>query len=134
MPHKSKKNVKGATGPEEERKNVVKSDGEEYALVVKKLGSGRFMVKINLRSTQVIGRICGSLRHGKGKRNNFVDEGSLVLVGLRSFQDNVVDILYVYQPAEVRILIKTGAYIEETDRAFAIAQEEEPGGFDFDNL
>ena len=134
MAKKSSKNVKGATGPVAERKMEKKSDGEEYALVTKVLGSGRFMVKINLRPSEVIGRICGKMRYKKAKHSNRVEVGSVVLVGIRDYQENAVDIVHVFEPSEVKSLIKTGLYIQETDRVVPLLEDEPEAGFDFSDI
>lgn len=137
MPKKSKKgkNNRNNAVPVE-RKMVQKSDDEAYGLVIKKLGNGRFRVKINL-GNEVIGRLCGTMRRGRNKRKNWVEEGSVVLVGLREFQDDKVDITHVFDPSEIRELKKSGAYIEETDvlvKTIDNQPEEEDCAFNFDDI
>ncbi len=98
------------------RKLVEKDDDTEYGLVTKKLGDGRFTVRLNLQNKEVIGRLCGKFRHGGAKKSNWVDINSVVLVGLRDYQDNIVDIVNVYTSDEVRQLKKSGAFVEESVR------------------
>ncbi len=98
------------------RKLVEKDDDTEYGLVTKKLGDGRFTVRLNLQNKEVIGRLCGKFRHGGAKKSKWVDINSVVLVGLRDYQDNIVDIVNVYTSDEVRQLKKSGAFVEESVR------------------
>ena len=71
--------------------------------------------ELNMQPKEVIGKICGKFRHGAKKKANWVDIGSVVLVGIRDFQDNVVDIVYVYTSPEVRKLKKSGALMEDVE-------------------
>ena len=113
MPPKSKKNIAKKTSnlPKTERQLLEKDDDHEYALVTKKLGNGRFAIKLHLRENEIIGRVCGKFRAKRNKRTNWVEVGGIVLVGLRDFQDNVADIVYIYNPAEIRALKKSGAIV-----------------------
>uniref|UniRef100_A0A6C0EMC1 S1-like domain-containing protein n=1 Tax=viral metagenome TaxID=1070528 RepID=A0A6C0EMC1_9ZZZZ len=112
-------------------------DNEEYAIVTKKLGDGRYRLKLNMREGETIGRLCGKMRRGKNKRQNWVDVDSVVLVGLREFQKSIVDIVHVYDPKEVRQLRKSGAFVEEA--RCPEEDEDQHGsedymGFDFDEI
>lgn len=132
-----KKNTKNRKNPvvQEERKIDYKGDGEEYGLVTKKLGNGRFLIKLQLKETEVIGRICGRMKRGRNKHHNWVEEGSVVLVGLRDFQDDRVDIIHVYEESQVRSLKKSGEYIEETEiERNVIKREEEEFVYDFEDI
>lgn len=96
-----------------------KNDETEYALIIKALGAGKFLIKLNMSATEMVGRLCGKMKRGKNRENR-VETGSVVLVGLRDFQDNIVDIVYVYTIPEVRQLQKDGnivfdVYKEEGD-------------------
>jgi translation initiation factor 1A len=113
---------------------MLKDDDHEYAFVLKKLGNGRFSVRLNLRSNEIIGRLCGKLRHGSAKKHNWVEEGSVVLVGLRDFQDDVVDITNVYDPSEVRQLKKLGHLTEVTVSDDKEVIPDDDIGFDFEEL
>lgn len=105
MPRNNNKNNKG-NSENIERKLLEKDEQSEYAIVTKKLGSGRFLVKLNLQNKEIMARVCGKFRKGSMKKNNMVDIGSIVLVGMREFQENNVDIIYVYNDREVRNLKK----------------------------
>lgn len=92
----------------EDRKLIEKDDETEYGLVTKTHGNCRFSVKLNMTNKEVLARVCGKFRHGSAKRNNYVNVGSIVLLGIRSYQDDVADIIQIYTPAEVRQLRKSG--------------------------
>ena len=80
---------------------------------------------------------CGKFRKGSNKRDNFVSANTVVLVALRDFQDDKVDIIHVYKPEEVRQLKKSGEYIEESVRDaddVEAARIEEDVPFDFEEI
>lgn len=112
----SKKGSKKNMPQKEQRALLQKEDGSEYGLVTKKLGSGRFSVRLNMQNREVIGRLCGKFRKGSQKAANWVDIDSVVLVGIRDFQEGVVDIIHVYDQNEVRQLKKSGEFVEESVR------------------
>lgn len=107
MPKKSGKNN---PTPKIPRSLLEKDEDTEYALIGKALGGGKFSLQLNMSATEMIGRLCGKMKRGKNRENR-VDPGSVVLVGIRDFQDNMVDIVYVYNPQEVRQLQKNGSII-----------------------
>jgi translation initiation factor 1A len=127
---KNKNIKKGASNQQETRDLVEKDDDHEYGLVSKILGGGNFSVKIENRETEVIGRLCGKMKHRKNKRLNQVSEGSIVLLGIRDFQDNKMDIVHVFNDSEVRLLRKKGALNFEEGRTRAKETEEEEFVFD----
>jgi initiation factor 1A len=134
----SRKNGKKNTMPQKEQRALqLKDHDTEYALVTKALGGGRFSLRLNMQNREVIGRLCGKFRHGAAKRANHVGIDSVVLVGLRDFQAGTVDIVHVYDQAEVRQLKKSGEFVEESvrpheDGQTEIPEEDEP--FDFDEI
>jgi hypothetical protein len=69
------------------------------------------------------------MRKGSNKRSNWVDVDSIVLVGLRQFQTNVVDIVHVYSAVEARKLQEHGVQIGEKANSDEKSEEEQP--FDF---
>ena len=90
------------------RNFVEKEEGTEYAQVIKALGSGRFTVQLNLQTKQIIARVRGKFKHGVKKKANFVNVGSIVLVSLRDFQEDVADIIHIYDNSEANKLKKSG--------------------------
>jgi len=123
MPKNDKKK-KNHTADKEERKLLEKTEDTEYGIVTKKLGCSRFLVRPNLKVNEIIGKICGKYRKGNIKKSNWVDIGSVVLIGLRDYQDNTVDIIYVYNPQEIRQLKKMGVILFDT------AEQETDGKID----
>ncbi len=133
---KSKSKGKGSSVPKEQRVLMLKDDDHNYGTVMKKLGGGRFAIRLNLRSTEIIGRLCGKFKHGANKKRNWVDVGTVVLVGLREFQDNVVDIVHIYEAGEVRQLRKMGELIEDAEKLdddVDVVVDDETG-FDFNDI
>jgi len=91
----------------------------EYAWVTKMLGNGRVTVK-NADKNERLGIIRGSMR-----KRDWISVGDLVLVTLRGFQDDKVDIVFRYNESEVRLLRKWGEICqEERERDEAEATED----------
>jgi initiation factor 1A len=95
-----------------ERLILTKDDDHEYGLVTKVLGGSRFLIRLNLQETQVVGRLCGKFKKGSAKKANWVSANTWVLVGLRDYQDNAVDIVHVYTDSEVRRMKKDGTLVD----------------------
>lgn len=143
MPKNTKKgkNSKNKSTDEPEQKLRLKNpeEGEEYAVVTAKNGSGRFMVKLN-DDSEALGRLCGKFRKGRNKRNNWVDVGTVVMVGLRTWETgekNKVEIIHVYNDSEARKLRKREDFTVETKRdqlTGEVMDDEEDVAFDFDEI
>lgn len=96
--HKKKKKYESTNN----RQLVFKEDGQDYALITAMLGHKRCTVKISEHpNKENIGIIRGNMR----KPTNKVCLKDIVLVSLRDFQDNKVDIIHVYTNEEVKHLI-----------------------------
>ena len=134
MGKKKGKNTKNKVVPVETVMIEKDINCEEYAIVTKKLGGGRFLLRLNMKNTEIVGRLCGKMRYRKAKRKNWVDVDSVVLVGLRDFQDNVVDIVHVYDSDEAKELRKSGKFIEETRLKKVVDDNEEEFMFDFEDI
>ena len=76
--------------------------GQDYCVCTKSLGDRRFELQFTSGFVKI-----GTLR-GKIKKNkkNWVSRGSILLASFRSYQDNKVDILYVYNDDELKYLYK----------------------------
>jgi len=81
----------------------------EYAWITKMLGNGRVLAK-NMEKVERLGIIRGNMR-----KREWMGVGDLVLVTLRGFQDDKVDIVFKYNDSEVRMLRKWGE-IRQEDR------------------
>lgn len=110
---------------------ILKDTDTEYGVVTKKLGNGRFTIRINMQNREVTGRLCGKFRKGSQKKNNWVDIDTVVLVGIREFQDDVVDIVHVYDSSEARQLKKRNELIDESISDRDINEEDV---FDFTDI
>lgn len=81
----------------------------EYAWITKMLGNGRVHVK-NAEKIERLGIIRGSMR-----KREWMGVGDLVLVTLRGYQDDKVDIVFKYNDLEVRMLRKWGEIKEDRE-------------------
>lgn len=98
------KNTKGGKnfkkqkkGSSRERELLFREDEQEYARIIKQLGDGRFECQIfnSNEETNVIGKICGSMR-----KRVWINIGDVVLVSKRSFDSSSCDIIHKYTPEE----------------------------------
>jgi translation initiation factor IF-1 len=121
--HKMVKNTKGGnkskaiarkhiTGAKEQRLlRLSTCDLEKYGVVTRVLGNGMFYVVTDIandKQPQLLGHIRNKFR-GRSKRDNTIALGSVVLVGLREWEDpnyKECDLLEVYDPNEVRQMMK----------------------------
>jgi translation initiation factor 1A len=108
MPGKS--NPKGGKGHRKNKKPTVQSntknmeyreEDEEYAKVTSLLGSGRLRVQLP-NKTEKLAIIPGRMK--KRSHGNFIVVDDIILVGLRNFQEDKVDVLFRYNPEQVLIL------------------------------
>ena len=109
MPKKTKggnkhKKAKNSTDPNERLNMVYKEEGEEYAYIDKMLGGSRCTIRLPDQTTK-LGIIRGKLR----RRKTWICVGDLVLVGIRSYQDDKCDILHKYTQGQVQILKKANS-------------------------
>lgn len=134
MPNKKGKNNKNS-GVFQERKIPEKTDDSEYGLVTKILGGSKFLVKLNMQEKETMCKLRGSLKH---KKINNIEIGSVVLVGIRDFQDDVADIVFVYSSNEARQLIKDGELVLETNTVKNDTEDDDfttdDAGFDFTTI
>ena len=75
---------KNTTGPKSNRLRTSEDEGEIYAIVTKLLGNGMFhchCIDVKVR----LGHIRGKFSYRTGKRDNMVQVGKWVLVGLREW-------------------------------------------------
>lgn len=76
-----------------------KDESQEYAQVTKMLGNSRVEVLCLLSNRVVIGTIRGTFR-----KRVWINQGDIVLLGLRDFQDDKADVILKYTPDEARLL------------------------------
>ena len=109
-----------------------KEEMEENGIVLKKLGGGNFLVNLVSENKEIVARLCGKFRKGNQKKNNWVTEGKVVVVGLRDFQDKKCDITYIYTDAEIKELKKKNIITES--HLISENQVNDDVGFDFNDI
>ncbi|KAK4155127.1 hypothetical protein C8A00DRAFT_32020 [Chaetomidium leptoderma] len=113
----------------EKRELTFKEDGQEYAQVLKMLGNGR-LEAMCFDGVKRLGLIRGKLR-----KKIWINNGDIILVSLREYQDEKGDVILKYNADEARSLKAYGelpdtAKINETD-TFG-GNEDGDCGFEFD--
>ncbi|XP_037083379.1 eukaryotic translation initiation factor 1A, X-chromosomal-like [Pollicipes pollicipes] len=82
----------------DKRELIFKEDGQEYAQVAKMLGNGR----LEAMCFDGVKRLCHI--RGKLRKKVWINQGDIVLVGLREFQDQKADVILKYNDDEARNL------------------------------
>lgn len=97
---KGGKNRRRGKGDSEldKRELIFKEDGQEYAQVTKMLGNGRVQAQCFDGTT----RLCHI--RGKLRKKVWINQGDIVLIGLRDFQDAKGDVILKYNADEARNL------------------------------
>jgi len=90
----------------EKRELVFKEDGQEYAQVTKMLGNGRLEAMCFDGSK----RLCHI--RGKLRKKVWINQGDIILIGLRDYQDAKGDVILKYTPDEARNLKTYGEFPE----------------------
>jgi hypothetical protein len=98
------------SGGSNKQLRVAVEDGERYAVVSKMLGNGMCYVRLLSGGGAGADKLC-IIRNkfkGRGKRDNILDSGSWVLIGLRewSSKQDTCDLLEVYNHGERDRLMK----------------------------
>ena len=107
----ARKHVNAAKCGSSKQLRVATHEAEQYAVVSKMLGNGMCYVRLLDGSTGDRLCIIRNKFKGRGKRDNILDTGSWVLVGLRewSSKQDTCDLLEVYNAAERDRLMKNEA-------------------------
>lgn len=93
---------RGKNENEEKRELIFKEDGQEYAQVLRMLGNGR----LEAQCIDGVKRLCHI--RGKMRKKVWVNQGDIVLVGLRDYQDAKGDVILKYMADEARSLKQYG--------------------------
>ncbi|KAF2087385.1 nucleic acid-binding protein [Saccharata proteae CBS 121410] len=114
----------------EKRELVFKEEGQEYAQVVKMLGNGRLEAQC-FDGEKRLAHIRGKLR-----KKVWINQGDIILLSLRDYQDEKGDVIMKYAPDEARSLKAYGelpetAKINETE-TYGGMEDEGGIGFEFD--
>ena len=118
------------TNEEEKRDLTLKEDGQEYAQVIRMLGNGR----LEGQCFDGTVRLCHI--RGKMRKKVWVNQGDIILVGLRDFQDGKADVILKYAPDEARRLKAMGELPDNTqiNTSEKIGEGEEDIPFDFEEI
>ena len=125
---KSKKPVKKQ---EKTTELILREEGQEYAQVGRMLGNGRLEAICFDGQTRL-----GHIR-GKFRKRVWINAGDVILVALRDFQDNKVDVINKYSSDQVRTLKTMGEIPHNTkinaDLA-AVSDDEDTIEFRFEDI
>eukprot|EP01133_Synstelium_polycarpum_P003583 gene3583-4101_t len=100
---------RGKNENEQKRELQFKEDGQEYAQVLKMLGNGRLEAQC-FDGTKRLCHISGRLR-----KKEWINNGDIILLQLRDYQDDKADVVLRYTIDEARSL-KTFGELPETAR------------------
>ncbi|KAI8364792.1 uncharacterized protein BYT42DRAFT_169842 [Radiomyces spectabilis] len=113
----------------DKRELVFKDEGQEYAQVLKMLGNGRLEAQC-FDGTKRLGLIRGKMR-----KKVWINQGDIILLSLREYQDDKADVIGKYSPEEARQLKNYGELPDTTKineaETFGGTEEDEIE-FDFD--
>ncbi|KAF4313913.1 putative eukaryotic translation initiation factor 1a protein [Botryosphaeria dothidea] len=114
----------------EKRELIFKEEGQEYAQVVKMLGNGRLEAQC-FDGEKRLAHIRGKMR-----KKVWINQGDIILLSLREYQDEKGDVILKYNADEARSLKAYGelpetAKINETD-TYGPDGDEGGIGFEFD--
>lgn len=84
------------------RELILKEEGQEYAKVVRMLGNGRLEAECQ-DGKQRLGHIRGKMR-----KKVWINQGDVILLSLRDYQDEKGDVIQKYNPDETRDLRTQG--------------------------
>jgi len=136
--NKAKRAKGGGDAAKAKKELEFKEDGQEYGQVLRMLGNGRCEVSC-FDGTK---RLCHI--RGKMRKKVWVNQGDIVLVSLRDFQDEKGDIIVKYTPEEARNLktygeLPEGVKINETEIVDGELSDDgvefdEQAGVDIDNI
>ncbi|CDS07642.1 Putative Probable TIF11-translation initiationFT factor eIF1a [Lichtheimia ramosa] len=111
------------------RELIFKEEGQEYAQVSKMLGNGRLEAQC-FDGVKRLAHIRGAMR-----KKVWINQGDIILVSLREYQDDKADVIQRYNPDEARQLKQYGELPDSTkvneNEAFA-GDEDEEVNFEFE--
>ncbi|CAO1409670.1 unnamed protein product [Diamesa serratosioi] len=90
----------------EKRELIFKEDEQEYAQVTKMLGNGR----LEAMCFDGQKRLCHI--RGKLRKKVWINQGDIILIGLREYQNTKADVIFKYTPDEARNLKTYGEFPE----------------------
>ncbi|KAJ2559313.1 Translation initiation factor 1A [Coemansia sp. RSA 1933] len=99
---KNRRRGKNDKDESSKRELIFKEEGQEYAQVVKMLGNGRLEASC-FDGVSRLAQIRGSMR-----KKIWINQGDIILVSLREYQDSKGDVIQKYNPEEARLLKQYG--------------------------
>ncbi len=100
---KNRRKCKRSKYAVEENRIEFKEIGQDYARVLERKGGPIVTLKLCSDEREVLGVIRGKMR-----KRSWISSGDIVLVSLREFQKDKVDILFKYSSDNIRKLIVYG--------------------------
>jgi len=113
------------------RELIFKEDGQEYAQVLRMLGNGRLEAQC-FDGTMRLCHIRGKLR-----KKVWVNQGDIILISLRDFQDGKADVILKYNADEARQLKTYGELPESAkinESAVGEDGEDDDIPYEFDDV
>lgn len=112
----------------QKRELVLREEDQEYAQITKMLGNG------HVEATCFDGEKRIAHIRGKLRKKVWMQQGDIILVSLREFEDKSCDVVHKYNADEARTLVSMGelpegAKINQTD-TFGM-EEDEDANFEF---
>jgi len=110
----------------------MKREGEEYGYVIEMKGGCECIVK-KVNEVEVRCKIGGKFR-GRNKRSNYIEKGTMLIIGERSWEEGRADVIYVYDKEEkermreefgIRMVENREEYEEESGIEFRKGNEKE---------
>lgn len=111
------------------RELQLRDEGQEYAQVVRMLGSGRVECMC-FDGEERLAHIRGKMR-----KKVWINQGDIVLVSIREFQPDKCDVILKYHPDEARALKAQGELPENTNimESSKFGESDDECNFEFDN-
>ncbi|CAG8581718.1 218_t:CDS:2 [Paraglomus brasilianum] len=111
----------------EKRELIFKEDGQEYAQVVKMLGNGRLEAQC-FDGEKRLAHIRGKLR-----KKVWINQGDIILISLRDYQDSKADVILKYTTEEARNLKAYGELPENAKiNEGGLGSDDDECNFEFD--
>lgn len=90
-------------------------EGEEYGMVTEKLGGCE--CRVMKEGGEIVRCKIGGKFRGRNKRSNWIEKGTMIIMGERNFSEGQYDVIYVYDNEEKDELRSEGITIirEEDD-------------------
>jgi translation initiation factor 1A len=93
-------------GKIEKQEFFLRDQDQDYAKVISVLGDCRFIVKLQTSGQEVIGHVRGNMK--SRNKSLWIRKDDIIIVSIRDFQSNKVEIVHKYNSDEIRKLIKLG--------------------------